>query len=278
MLRLFLFISLFLTSHELAAKDKAKKARALNLKEKEIEKIIQLTQLEKYIFESLKTKYEKTSGKSKLFSQVYIQSLKLSNFKQHLIKKLQKNYSLEELKTLSKLLKKPFMQKIFLVELRSPQAWENQTLTKNMLTLTKESKQRERIKKLSRSLPLYKMYLSMAKYFEPLDLSQEIYFRHQRIQGSSKERRKENYLESLTKLSEKQKDREIEFTEKMADFYQQEVLDSEVREFLRISKKTQLNSFLSRTVSEFDRFTRSHAKANFVRLLKTVAKNNMASI
>jgi hypothetical protein len=278
MLRLFLFISLFLTSHELVAKSKPKQGRPLNLKEKEIEKIIQLTQLEKYIFESLKTKYEKTSGKSKLFSQVYIQSLKLSNFKQHLIKKLQKNYSLEELKTLSKLLKKPFMQKIFLVELRSPQAWENQTLTKNMLTLTKESKQRERIKKLSRSLPLYKMYLSMAKYFEPLDLSQEIYFRHQRIQGSSKERRKENYLESLTKLSEKQKDREIEFTEKMADFYQQEVLDSEVREFLRISKKTQLNSFLSRTVSEFDRFTRSHAKANFVRLLKTVAKNNMASI
>jgi len=283
MMRLFLFITLFLGSMELGAKVQSSKTpekpRTLNAKEKEIEKIIDLIHLEKYLFESLKSQYEKTSGKSKLFSQVYIQSLKLSNFKQHLIKQLQKHFTLVELKNLSKLLKKPFMQKMFLVELRTKQAWDNQAqLNANMLSLSKESKERERIKRFSRSVPFYKMYLSLANYFEPLDLSQDIYFNSQRIQGSTKERVKQNYNEKLKQLLTKQKNREVEFQEKMADFYSQEILDSEVREFIRITKKTKLGNLLNRSVNEFDRFTRSHAKANFVRLLKAVAKNHTASI
>jgi hypothetical protein len=278
MLRLFIFLSFILGTFELDAKV-ANKPTKLNAKEKEIDQIIDLIHLEKYLFETLKSQYEKTSGKSKLFSQVYIQSLKLSNFRQHLVKQLQKHYSLTELKDLKKLLKKPFMQKMFLVELRTKQAWDNQAVHNGkMLSLTKESKERERIKRFSRAVPFYKMYLSLANYFEPLDLSQELYYRHQRIQGSTKERIKESYQENLVKLTSKQKDRELEFQEKIADFYTQEILDSEIREFLRISKKTQLSSFMNRSVNEFDRFTRSHAKANFVRLLKTVAKNQTASI
>lgn len=171
------------------------------------------------------------------------------------------------------------MQKMISLELKTKNAWDNApSVNTQMLSLTKENSHRKKSKALTQILPMYKMYLSLANYFEPYDLSQQQYFKHLRTQGSSKEKLTERYHDSLQKLSEEQQARENEFVEKITDYYVNNSYESEVREFIRITKKTKLKSFLQRSVVEFDRFTRSHAKANFTRILKSITKNQTASI